>query len=427
MKTGFLTYIRKLLVKKYNLLMAGEISGGIMKNTIITILKKELKRFFSDKRMAFSTLLMPGIMIFVLYNFMGDAINNMVTVDDDYVYHIECTNMPGSVKTIMDSAGITNEITDVDAGSAEKVKEKISDDESGIDLYIVFPENFENDVASYDSSSGNKAPQVEVYYNSASTESQTVYGMFIEMMDSYEAAMTNKFDINADDNVKYDLASENDAAASVFSSMLPMLLLMFIFSACMAVGPESISGEKERGTIATMLVTPAKRSHIALGKIMALSIIALLSGLSSTIGTMLSLPKIANVGEADIKTNVYGVSDYLLLAVVIFAAVLLIVTLISIISAFARSTKEANTYITPLMIVVMLVGLSGMFTDGASKELFYYLIPVYNSVQAMTGIFSLDIVPSGMIVSVISNIVYTGIGMFVLTRMFNDEKIMFNK
>ena len=398
-----------------------------MKNTIITILKKELKRFFSDKRMAFSTVLMPGIMIFVLYNFMGDAINNMVTVDDNYVYQIESTNMPGDIKTMMDSAGIASKITDIDAGSAEKAKEKISNDESGLDLYLVFPENFESDVATYDSTSANKAPQVEVYYNSASTESQAVYGMFIEMMDSYEAAMTNKFDINADESVKYDLASENDAAASVFSSMLPMLLLMFVFSACMAVGPESISGEKERGTIATMLVTPAKRSHIALGKIMALSIIALLSGLSSTVGTMLSLPKIANVGESDIKTNVYGVSDYLLLAVVILAAVLLIVTLISIISAFAKSTKEANTYITPLMIVVMLVGLSGMFIDGTKTELYYYVIPIYNSVQAMTGIFSLDIMPSGMIVSVISNIIYTGIGVFVLTRMFNNEKIMFNK
>ncbi len=398
-----------------------------MKNTIITILKKELKRFFSDKRMAFSTVLMPGIMIFVLYNFMGDAINNMVTVDDNYVYQIESTNMPGDIKTMMDSAGIASKITDIDAGSAEKAKEKISNDESGLDLYLVFPENFESDVATYDSTSGNKAPQVEVYYNSASTESQAVYGMFIEMMDSYEAAMTNKFDINADESVKYDLASENDAAASVFSAMLPMLLLMFVFSACMAVGPESISGEKERGTIATMLVTPAKRSHIALGKIMALSIIALLSGLSSTVGTMLSLPKIANVGESDIKTNVYGVSDYLLLAVVILAAVLLIVTLISIISAFAKSTKEANTYITPLMIVVMLVGLSGMFIDGTKTELYYYVIPIYNSVQAMTGIFSLDIMPSGMIVSVISNIIYTGIGVFVLTRMFNNEKIMFNK
>lgn len=90
--------------------------------------------------------------------------------------------------------------------------------------YIWFSREFEVNVATYDSTSGNKAPQVEVYYNSASTESQAVYGMFIEMMDSYEAAMTNKFDINADESVKYDLASENDAAASVFSSMLPMLL-----------------------------------------------------------------------------------------------------------------------------------------------------------------------------------------------------------
>ena len=79
------------------------------------------------------------------------------------------------------------------------------------------------------------------------------------------------------------------------------------------------------------------------------------------------------------------------------------------------------------MIVVMLVGLSGMFIDGTKTELNYYVIPIYNSVQAMTGIFSLDIMPSGMIVSVISNIIYTGIGVFVLTRMFNNEKIMFNK
>ena len=79
------------------------------------------------------------------------------------------------------------------------------------------------------------------------------------------------------------------------------------------------------------------------------------------------------------------------------------------------------------MIVVMLVGLSGMFIDGTKTELYYYVIPIYNSVQAMTGIFSLDIMPSGMIVSVISNIIYTGIGVFVLTRMFNNEKIMFNK
>lgn len=398
-----------------------------MKNTIITILKKELKRFFGDKRMAFTTILMPGIMIFVMYTFMGDAISGMVTVDDDYVYKIESTNMPDSVKSLMDGMKLSAGMKEVDASAGEAAKEKISNNEDELDLYIFFPENFENDIAAYNSTSGGKAPQIQVYYNSASTESQTVYGMFTEMMDSYEAAMTNKFDINNDKSIKYDLAKEKDAAASIFSSMLPMLLLMFIFSACMAVGPESISGEKERGTIATLLVTPAKRSHIALGKIIALSIIAVLSGISSTLGTLLSLPKLANLKESGIDSNVYGITEYIALVIVIMSTVLLIVTMVSIISAFAKSTKEAGTYVTPLMILVMLVGLSGMFSDGAQKELFYYIIPVYNSVQSMTGIFSFDIMPSGMAASVISNIVYTGIGVFILTRMFNSEKIMFNK
>lgn len=398
-----------------------------MKNTIITILKKELKRFFSDKRMAFTTILLPGIMIFVMYNFMGDAFSDMMTVDDEYVYSVESVNMPESIKAMLDSAGMSGGLKDTDAESGEKAKKELENKDGVLDLYIVFPENFENDIAVYNSTSGDKAPQVEVYYNSASTESQTAYEMFIEMMDSYESSMTNKFDVNSDSDVQYDLANEKDSAATVFSSLLPMLLLMFIFSACMSIGPESISGEKERGTIATMLVTPAKRSHIALGKIIALSIIALLSGISSTLGTMLSLPKITGVGEESIEANVYSAEDYILLAVIILSTVLLIVTLISIISAFARSTKEAGTYITPLMIVVMLVGLSGMFSDGAKTELYNYVIPIYNSVQCMTGVFSFEIIPFGMLLTVITNIIYTGIGVFVLTRMFNDERIMFNK
>lgn len=398
-----------------------------MKNTIITILKKELKRFFSDKRMAFTTILMPGLMIFIMYNFMGKALSDMMTVDEEYIYAIESVNMPESVKAMLKSAGMDGGLEDVYADDGDSAKNELKNKDGVLDLYIVFPENFEKNIAVYKSASGEKAPQVEVYYNSASTESQTAYEIFTGIMDSYESAMTNKFDINLDSSVKYDLASEKDTTATVFSSMLPMLLLMFIFSACMAIGPESISGEKERGTIATMLVTPAKRSHIALGKIMALSLIALLSGVSSTLGTMLSLPKIAGVGEEGIETNVYGASDYALLAVIILSTVLLIVTLISIISAFAKSTKEAGTYIAPLMIVVMLIGLSGMFSNGANTELYNYVIPIYNSVQCMTGVFSFQIVPFGMVLTVTTNIICTGIGVFILTRMFNDERVMFNK
>lgn len=164
----------------------------------------------------------------------------------------------------------------------------------------------------------------------------------------------------------------------------------------MAVAPESIVGEKERGTIATLLVTPMKRSELAVGKVLSLSVIGLLGGVSSFIGTMLALPNLMGGAalEDDSMTGamsaaVYSGTDYVLLLFVILSTVLVIIGAISLMSGLAKSVKEAGTMVSPLMIVVMLIGVSTMFGDGAPKEVYWYLIPFYNSVQCMNGIFPL--------------------------------------
>ena len=59
-------------------------------------------------------------------------------------------------------------------------------------------------------------------------------------------------------------------SAQMITMMLPYLLLIFLFTGCVAITSESIAGEKERGTINTLLVTPTKRSYLAIGKIIAL-------------------------------------------------------------------------------------------------------------------------------------------------------------
>ena len=209
--------------------------------------------------------------------------------------------------------------------------------------------------------------------------------------------------------------------------MLPMLLLIFLYSGCIAVAPESIAGEKERGTIATMLITPIKRSDIAIGKICALALIALLSGISSAAGTILSLPKLMGGAVEGLSGDVYAVSDYLMLGVVVISTVLLLITLISIISAFAKSVKEAQTAVVPLMIIVMLIGITAMFGSGAKTDFYYYLIPIYNSVQCMVGIFSFDFQVTNILISIVSNLIYTLIGVWMLARMFNSEKIVYSK
>lgn len=393
-----------------------------MKNTIFTVFIKEIRRFFKDRRILFSTILLPGLMIYLIYTFMGSAIQNQFLPEETYRPTVKIVQCPQELQPMFQAF----EIVDVSEQQIESVKEEI--EQATTDLLVIFPENFITQVAQYSTASGEKAPNIEVFYNSTETHSQAAYTAFTEILNQYESAMTNKFDINANaDGQTYDLASEKDLTATIFSTMLPMLLMIFMFSGCLAVAPESIAGEKERGTIATMLVTPVKRSHIAIGKILALSVIALLSGISSTTGTILSLPKLMQFDSLNVDGSFYGATEYLMLGFVVLSSVLFLVALVAIVSAFAKTTKEAQTYVSPLMIIAVLISVMGMFGGFALDNPFIYLIPIYNSVQCMTAIFSFEITTSALVITVISNFIYTGVCTAILAQMFKSERIMFSK
>lgn len=389
-----------------------------MKSNVWTIVKKELSRFFSDRRLVIS-ILMPGILIYVLYNFMGSALSNVYSVDEDYTYTVAVQHMPQSLKPVFSADGVRIAYKEIQDTALENAKQDVVD--SKTDLCIQFPPDFDRQVADR-----SAVPQVSVYYNAANTTSTAAYTLVTGILDNYESAMANVFDVNAGEDT-YNLADEKDETGMIFSSMMPMLLLIFLFTGCMAVAPESIAGEKERGTIATLLVTPLKRSELAIGKIIALAVMALLSGASSTIGTLLSLPKLMGAAAEGMNATMYTPADYAVLCVVILSTVILLITLISVVSALAKTIKEAQMWVTPLMIVVMLIGITAMFGNGAKAEWYYYLIPLYNSVQCMIGIFSFQSTGLHVAIMAISSICYAGLGVFALAKMFDNEKILFSK
>ncbi|MGN0385393.1 MAG: ABC transporter permease [Lachnospiraceae bacterium] len=393
-----------------------------MKNNILTIIKKEFARFFGDKRMVFTTILMPGLLIYVMYSFMGNAMMKEFQTDDDYVAKAYVENMPDELDAMWSE--LSMDITKINASEETDILQKVEEKEA--DILVVFPENFSGDVAEYEVTSGKKAPEVKVYYNSTASESSKFYAIVTEVLNAYESSMANKFDVNMSED-DYDRASEKDVTGQVFSMMLPMLLMIFMFSGCMSIAPEAIAGEKERGTIATLLVTPMKRSALALGKIISLSIISLLAGLSSFIGTMLSLPNLVGGEESGMNAGVYGVTDYVMLLGLILTTVLVLVSLISIISAFAKSIKEAGTAISPLMILVMGVSLVPMFGGDAPKNIVSFFVPILNSVQCFHGIFSFKYEMVQVVITIVMNMVYAGVFTFLLTKLFNSEKVMFSK
>lgn len=394
-----------------------------MKNNTWTIIKKECARFFGDRTMLMTTVIMPGLLIYLIYSFMG---NNFMQSKEEEPAIMYVENLPESVHPVLEALPLEMVTENFDA---EKLRNELVMKDSKY-ILLVFPEDFDSLTAQYDPISGRQmAPNVQLLYNSASEPSQQAYSMVSAALDAYESTICNRFDINnsVDGSAVYDLASNEDVVGNFFSELIPMLLLLMAFSGCMSIAPPSIAGEKERGTIATLLVTPLKRRELALGKVLSLSFFAMLSGLSSFLGMMLSLPKLIHADEMGLDANIYQVSDYVTLLLLIFSTVLILVSVTSIISAKAKSVKAASAVMAPLMLVVMLVGMIPMMSGTKVDSIAYYLIPIYNSVLAMSQVFAHEAHLLPIIITIAANAVYTGLGIWVLTKMFNSEKVMFSK
>ena len=399
-----------------------------MKN-ILAIMKKELRRFFGDKRMI-ATLILPGLLIYVIYSLMGGALSEKLAgggEDTEYRVLTHGSSELISAVTLNSGMNITyyrcpNCTEEHDPAAISK-----SINEEGFHAYLVIPEDFDQRIAAYDPATGLPAPEVKIYYNSSDADSATAYSTLLALLGALESSMANRFDVNISPDAVFDVATEEDLTGMLFSMLMPLLLIILMFSSCMAMTAESIAGEKERGTIATLLITPIKRSELALGKIAALSVMSLLGGLCSFVGVLLALPKLMG-GEAmdAVDTSVYTMGDYAMILCVILSTILVFVSLIAVLSALANSVKEASTLVSPLMLVVTVIGVSGMF-GSPDKSLGLFLIPIYNSVQCISGVFSMSYEPIQIILTVAANLLTAGVFAVVLTRMFNSERVMFKK
>lgn len=397
---------------------------------VLTILKKELIRVFSDKRMVM-TIIMPGIILYVVYSLIGTGMADKIKGEGPESWSVSVVNMPKHLEAVLQQPGAKlQEVAESDI--AEK-KQAVADE--GEVLLMVFPEELDQILsdASYLQNMDGVKPEIEMFYNSANTQSYQAYSTFSSICDAYESQLVNVFDINTDMEESYDLATEEDGMMQMFSMLLPMLLIIFLFSGCMSVAAESIAGEKERGTLAKLLVTPINRWSLALGKIIGIGIVGLVGAVSSFLGVMLSLPKMMNsMSEAEDGTSVnmnmaiYGAKEYIYLFLIICTTVLVIVGAISIISGLARNVKEAGTMATPLMLLTTLLGVSTVAQDGAQATLAYYAIPFYNSVQGMAQIFSGEVRTECVLLTVVMNLVYTVVLAVVLARIFDSEKIIYN-
>jgi sodium transport system permease protein len=395
-----------------------------MKNNTFIIMKKECKRLFGDKKLLFFGIIFQGLLIFLMYTMLGNLMGSMIEVEDDYKYKVAVVNLPVTISARLAMVGMPFEISNISKAEMPAVKEQISNQE--MDALIEFPVDFDRAVAAYDLATATEpAPQIGIWSNGATMTSLNADAILKNLLDGYERSLVKKFDVNSDPDENYDLNTGSDFGTILIMSMMPMLIIMLIFQGCMVIAPESIAGEKERGTLGTLLATPARRSDMALAKVVSITLFGFLGALATFTGLMLSLP---NMMQADdIAIEGYSAREYLLILLITISTVLVFVALLSVLSAYAKSVKEANSYATPFLMLSVVLGISSMFTGGALKEFYYYLIPIFNSAQSLNAIFNLEINAVNIAMTSLSNVAFSLILVGVLAKMFGSERIVFDK
>ena len=375
---------------------------------LLALMKKEFTRFFRDPRLIISMLL-PGILIYIIYSVMGAAI---FSEEEDYSFKVYVSGDSAVVSTI-EAAVTENDWTAefLPAEDEETAREAVRSGEAT--ALLVFSPAFDEmiDLGPLAST----LPRAEIVYNSEDPASAAFATLANAILDAY----ARTFSITMS-----DFAAEENFAAQMMAGILPFLIVVFVFSSCMSVTLESVAGEKERGTLATILVTSAKRWDIALGKVLPLACVSLIGAASSFLGVALSMPKLMGVSLGAAVSGV-GAAGYVMIFLLIFSFVPLIVAAIAAVSTLSRSVKEASAYTGVIMIFVMVLSIVTAFVDGIGGWVSF--VPILNAVSAMQGVLAGHMVVWQCLVSVAANLAYAALLVCLIGWMLSNERIMFGK
>lgn len=383
---------------------------------LLALMKKEFMRFFRDPRLII-TMLLPGILIYAIYSIMGSFMHE----ESKYDFKVYLSGQSAALAVLEKAAEEDENLTLVfeSADDTEAAKEKVKNEEAT--ALVVFSPDFDEKVAAYDPLSGERAPAVEIYYRSGDEASAAFYNLFVGVMSGYEEAISNKLDILSGEG--YDFSDPTDFAVDMMSGLLPFIVVIMIFSSCMSVTLESVAGEKERGTLATILVTSVKRSHIALGKILPLSCISVIGAVSSFLGIALSMPKL--MGASLGVLGGYPFLSYFMIFLLVVGIVPLVVSMISVVSTVSRSVKEASGYTSIIMILSMVLSIAVNFVSGIGN--WVVAIPLLNAVVAMNQVFTHTAPVWLPFTAFAVNLAYTALLVFAVAKMLSSERIMFGK
>ena len=394
-------------------------------NHFLTIFRKEFTDTIRDRRTLFVMIIFPLLLIPLLMTVVMKVESSSMKKAEEKVLRVGLVTN-GNAREFADDLMGRKDLhvrEEIPADSAEAL---IARDE--FDAVIIIAGDFDTEIA------GLRPGKVRLYYKS-SEDYDMVKHRLSEILGGYEKKLSAarfkalKLDAGIVDPVQleeHDVASLKERVGKSVGGMLPYLFVIFCFMGSMYPAIDLAAGEKERGTMETLLTAPVSRFQILLGKFAVVVVTGLLSAAVSMLGLFFAVRQMKEIPE-EFMGAIMGILDIqtvlLVLSLLLPLAIFFAAFLLSL-SIYARSYKEAQSLISPLTIVVILPVLVGMM-PGLALDAGTALIPVLNISLATKEIIAGTIKPLILLEVYASLIVLATLSLWGCSRWFQREETIF--
>lgn len=382
-----------------------------MKNNLWNILKKELREMFRDKKSLSMMLVIP---IFVPLIVLGMSALFDVQANKD----IEEYNKIGfAYELTEEERNIAQELKiEITEGNTEELKAKYENNE--IDLFIT-KDGSKFVINGNDSDTTTYAKNLmETYFN---VYKEYLQGQYLQ---ANNIAPTDVLDIIT---VEENIEEEENMFVSYIRNYAFVFIIMAITVSATYPATDTTAGERERGTLETLLTFPIKSKDIIVGKFLAVTIASILTGIISLILAIISVAIAQNTFSIYEGLNIMFSPISILLSVIIIIAYSFFISGLCIaIASSAKTFKEAQSALTPLTFISLFPGMIA-FMIGTTGTPLLSVIPFINYTVVFTDTSAGNVDWLNIALMVISTIIYISIVLTYIIKQYKSEKILFSK
>ena len=394
------------------------------------LLVKEIKHLFRDTKTIVQTVLLPTFITPLLIGGIFWYFGSIASEETKKTYDISVYSSSESL--LIDELGNSERLQIYDETSIEAVVEAVMQDNSEIGL--VFEDSFSADLFS------NNSAELTIYSKDIDTFSQA-QSIILKIVDDYENTVRNNRleALNIDENYvnpitinEEDLTTEEESAGSIFGALLAFFFVMYVISGAMYPAIDLGAGEKERGTMETLISTNISSVDIIIGKMLSVTSSAILTATFSMLGFAVPLVVIFLFYADSINEYFFALLSAIVNPVALLGVFLLIIPLsvfvgafLLAISVYAKTAKEAGLLLGNVLIVFLVPCYIPLINPGLELDFVGALIPCYNLALITNNLIAGTVDWFLYSIALISTIVYCCVAIYITYIMFDDENVIF--